>query len=199
MGILGLRRKREFRHAGRIGVDQLLFARVPDFQHLVIGQTADQAGMDQAGPGHAGHMARFREHALEVPDRLLGFGEMLGQEAAAVLLREEAVEAPEAVLEGADVEEVDDDQIARLRALDPDGTRQEMHMRQVDVADIGRVVVVLDLAAGPVDRFDDEVVAGRDPFDHRNIGMPAVMNLVVVERGAVDIDLDDGIGHVSSP
>jgi hypothetical protein len=65
-------------------------------------------------------MARAGEQAVDVPDRLLRLREMLGQEAAAVLLREEAVEAPQAVGLGANVEQVDDEQVARLGALHAD-------------------------------------------------------------------------------
>src|SRR4029077_6295921 len=74
--------------------DQLGPARVPTREHLMIGQASDQAGMDEAGPAHAGYMARRGIKALDVPDRFLRQRKVIGQEAAAVLLGEEAVEAP---------------------------------------------------------------------------------------------------------
>ena len=67
-------------------------------------------------------------------------------------LREEAVEAPQAVRLGADVEQVDHQQVAGLGALHADRAGQEVHGRQVDVAHVVGAVVVLDEAAGPVDR-----------------------------------------------
>jgi hypothetical protein len=76
--------------------------------------------MDQAREADAGDMARLGEHALEVPDRFLRFGEMLRQETAAVPLGEEAVESPLALRESADIEEIHYQQIARFRAFDAD-------------------------------------------------------------------------------
>src|SRR5438270_634944 len=83
----------------------------------------------QPGKADAGHMARGRVEALDVPDRLLRQREMIGQKAAAVLLGEEAVEAPQALLQGTDVEQVDDQQVAGLGALDADRAGEEMHDR----------------------------------------------------------------------
>ncbi len=111
------RRVGQTRHAGRVGRDQRGLALVPHRQHLRIGQTADQAGMNQAREVDAGDVPRRGVHALEVPDRLLGQREMIGEKSAAVLLGEETVEAPEALLHRADVEQIDHQQIARLRAL----------------------------------------------------------------------------------
>src|SRR5439155_13244552 len=51
-------RVRQAGHAGRVGRDQLGLALVPGVQHLRIGQTADQAGMDQAREIDAGYVAR---------------------------------------------------------------------------------------------------------------------------------------------
>ena len=184
LGAAGMRGRRErrigeARHAGRIGRDQRGLALVPVRQHFRIGQAADQAGMDQAGKVHAGNVARRGVEALDVPDRLLRQREMIGQEAAAVLLGEEAVKTPEAFLQRADVEQVDHQEIAGLGALDADRAGQEVHDRQIDVAHVVGGIVVLDEAAGPVDGLDDEVVARIDPFHDRNVGMPAVVDLVV--------------------
>ena len=105
---------------------------------------------------------------------------MVGQEAAAILLGEEAVEAPLRFFHRTRIENIDHEQIARLRALDADRAGEEMHDRQIDVAHVVGRVVVLDEAAGPVIGLDDEVVAGLDPRHHRHIGVPAVVDLVVV-------------------
>jgi hypothetical protein len=155
--------------------------------------------MDQAGEIDAGDVARRGVEALDVPDRFLRQREMIGQEAAAVLFREEAIKTPEAFLERTDVEQIDHQKIAGLRALDADRAGQEVHDRQVDVAHVVRRIVVLDEAAGPVDGLDDEVVARVDPFHDRNVGMPAVVDLVVFVGRLREIDLDQRIWHQIAP
>ncbi len=71
-------------------------------------------------------------------------------------------------------------EVAGLGALDADRAGQEVRDRQVDIAHVvGRVVVLDEAAAGPVDGLDDEVVTEADPLDDRNLGMPAVVDLVV--------------------
>ena len=161
-GMRGRRRTADWRGRGtRVGL-VAISAVSRSFQvasSLRIGQTADQAGMDQAGEVHAGNVARRGVEALDVPDRLLRQREMIGQEAAAVLLGEEAVEAPQALLQRADVEQVDHQEIAGLGALDADRAGQEVHDRQIDVAHVVGGIVVLDEAAGPVVGLDDEIVA----------------------------------------
>ena len=164
-----------------------LLARVPGVEQLLVRQTADQAGMDEAGEVDAGHVARMRVHARDVPDRLLRQREVIGEEAAAVLLGEEAVEAPQALGQRADIEQVDDQQIARLGAFDTDRAGQEVHDGQIDVANVVGGFVVLDEAAGPVVGLDDEVVARLDPGHDRNVRMPAVVDhVVLVGRLATD-------------
>jgi hypothetical protein len=151
--------------------------------------------MDETGEPDAGNVTTAGEHAFEVPDRLLRMREMLGQEAAAVLLGEESVEAPEAFRLRADVEQIDHQQVAGLGTLHADRTRQEMHRRQVDVADVVGAVVVLDEPAGPVVGLEDEVVAGLDPASHRHVRMPAVVDVLVLVRRLLEIDLDQGFRH----
>jgi hypothetical protein len=48
---------------------------------------------------------------MYVPDRLLRQGKVIGQEAAAVLLGEEAVKAPQALFQRPDVEQIDHQEI----------------------------------------------------------------------------------------
>ena len=124
------------RHAVRIGGDERPLALVPGVEQLLVRQAADQARMDEAGKVDAGHMARMRVHARNVPDRFLRLREMIGQKAAAVLLREEAVEAPEALRQRADVEQIDDQQIAGLGAFDADRAGEEVHDREIDIAHV---------------------------------------------------------------
>ncbi|MPN26805.1 hypothetical protein SDC9_174230 [bioreactor metagenome] len=155
--------------------------------------------MDEAGEVHARDMARAGEHALEVPDRFLGRGEMVGQEAAAIVFGEKTVEAPEAVGLGADVQQVHHQQVAGLGALHAHGAGQVVHRGQVDVAHIVGAVVVLDEAAGPVVGLQDEVVAGLDPAGHGNVRVPPVVDPFVVGGRAVQVNLDQRIRHVQKP
>jgi hypothetical protein len=120
---------------------------------------------------------------------------VVGEEAAAVLLREEAVEAPQAVVLGADVEQVHHQQVAGLGAFHADRAAEVVHGGEVDVAHVVGGVVVLDEAAGPVVGLEHEVVAGLDPAGHRDVGVPAVVHLLVRRRGLGEIDLDEGFGH----
>ena len=144
------------RHALGIGGDQLGFALVPLGQQFVRRGTADQSGMGQAGKPHARDVPRRGVDAVEVPDGLGRVGIMVGEEATAVIAGEDAGESPLVAPQAADVEDVDDQDVARLGPLDFDRSAQHVHDGQVDVADVVRAVVVLDLAVGPVLAFDPE-------------------------------------------
>jgi len=85
-----------------------------------IGQTADQAGMDQAANSRR-ECGVTTYRGLDSRSIFCARREMVGQEAAAVLFGEEAVKAPEAFLSGPDVEQVDHQEIAGLGALTPIG------------------------------------------------------------------------------
>src|SRR6202022_2635204 len=74
-----------------------------------------------------------------------------------------------------------------------------MHNRQIDVAHVIGGIVVLDEAAGPVDGLDDEILAGLDPRHDRDVGVPAVVNHVVVVGRLRKIDLDQCIWHWMLP
>ena len=102
---------------------------------------------------------------------------MIGQEAAAVLLGEEAVEAPKALLQRTDVEQIDHQQIAGLGALDADRTGQEMHDRQIDVAHVVGGIVVLDEAAGPV---KVSMMKSSPGLTHATIGMSGCQRLWIM-------------------
>ena len=136
--------------------------------------------MDDAGEVHARDVAGIGVDALKCPSTPSAPREMIGQEAAAVLLGEDAGEAPVALRQRADVEDVDHQQVAGLRALDPDRAGQVVHLGEIDIAHVVGVVVVLDLAAGPVEALDAELIAGLDPGDHRDVRMPAVVDHVVL-------------------
>ncbi len=149
-----------------------------------LGAQPIKAGMGDGGETHLRNMARARIDALAVPDRLARLGEQVGEKAAAVLGREDTRVAPLVALERSDVENIDDQDIAGLGAGDLDRADQMMTGRQVAVADVGGVVVVLDLTAGPVEGLDDEVVARLDGDDRRDIRMPAVVERLRLLRRA---------------
>ena len=92
--------------------------------------------MNEAGEAHARHVAGMGVKSRDVPDRLLRQRKVIGEEAAAVLLGEEPVETPQALGQGADIEQVDDQQIAGLGAVHADRAGEEMHDGEVDVADV---------------------------------------------------------------
>jgi hypothetical protein len=197
---LGRGRIGQRRHAVRVGVDQRLFAAVPGIQQLLVGQAADQAGMDQAREVHAGNMPRRGEHAVEIPDGLLRMREMLGQESSAVVAAEETIEAPHALGLGADIQQVHHQQVPGLGALHAHRAGQEVHGGQIHVADVVGAVVVLDRAAGPVVGFQDEVIPRFHPYGHGNVRMPAIVDLRVVVGGLGQVDPDERVGHsLSSP
>ena len=183
------------RHSRRVGRDQTGFTAVPGFQQLRIGQTADQSRMDQPGEVNPRHVTGTGEHAVDIPDRLLRLREMIGQKAAAILLREKSVEPPRIVRKRTDVEEVDHQKVARLRTLDADRTAEEMHDAEVDVAHVSGRFIVLDEPAGPVVALDDEILPRLHRGNHRNVRVPAVVDHVVVVSGLRQVDLDEGVRH----
>ena len=59
-------------------------------------------------------MAGLGEHSLEIPDGFLRFREMIGQKAPTILLGEKAVEPPHALFLGADIQNINNQQIPGL-------------------------------------------------------------------------------------
>ena len=80
-------------------------------------QAPDEARVHDPRELDARDVPRVRVDAAEIPARLARLGIVLRQEAAAVLLGEDAGEPPLRRRQHADVEDVDDEEIARLRAL----------------------------------------------------------------------------------
>jgi hypothetical protein len=120
------------------------------------------------------------ENPLEVPDSLRGFRVDLVEEAAPIFLREHASESPGVVVEGLDVLDLDEEDIAGLGGFDFKRAREVMDLGQVDVLDVVGGVVVFDLAAGPVEAFDfDDFVVG-DGAAEGDVGVPAVLPVVLL-------------------
>ena len=146
--------------------------------------------MDEAGETHTGHMPRRREHALEIPDGLLRCRELLLQKAAAIILREHAVKAPLAAVQWADIQQFNDQKITGLRTAHTDRPRKVVHLRKFHIAHVSRVIVVRDLATGPIIGLDDKVIARVHPLDNRDIRVPAVVDFLVGVRAFVEVDPD---------
>ena len=201
------RRQRQRRHPLRVGVDQRLLARVPAGQQLRRRRGAHQAGVDDAGERDAGDVPRGRDAPAEVPDHLVRVGELLGEEPAAVLRREHPGVAPPLpgqrpgvlLRDRADVEDVDDEQVAGLGALHGDRAAEHVHPRQRGVEDVLRRVVVVDRAVEPLAAVDPEHVAGAHVDLRGDVGMPAV----VADDGLVGellrrVEREDDLGHATA-
>lgn len=75
-----------------------------------------------------------------------------GGETHAVAPVKDAGEAPRPVLERLDVHDLDEEQVARLGALDLEGPGEVVDAGEVHVLDVVGAVIVLDLAARPARR-----------------------------------------------
>ncbi len=115
---------------------------------------------------------------------------MLRQKSSAILLCEDAGEAPLKGSQDTDVEDIDHQEISRLGAMHADGPAQIVDLRQVDHLDVGGVVVVLDLPSRPVDALDAELVAGLHPRDHGDVRVPSIVQDVQLLGCGRDIDVD---------
>src|SRR6185437_2261688 len=151
-----IRRRRQWRHALGIGGDEFCFALICAIEQFLIGQTTDETWMHDAGPANARYMPRGRIDAVEIPTGLSGLRIMIDEETAAILARKNAGEAPRRCRQIADIEEIDDQQIARLRAFTTERPAKIMNLGEIDIAHIVCAVIVFDLAAGPVKTFDPE-------------------------------------------
>jgi hypothetical protein len=152
--------------------------------------------VDQPGELDARDVARAAVDAGKVPARLGGLRVVVGEEAAAVVLVEGAGEAPLVARERPDVEDLHLEQVARLRRRARDRPREVVHLREVDVLHVVRRVVVLDLAARPVDRLDAEDLALLDRHDRRDLGVPAVVERrLLLPRHFLDVDGNSGLRH----
>src|SRR5690606_38856195 len=102
--------------------------------------------------------------------------------------------------DGADVEDVDDEQVAGLGALDRDGSAQHVAGREVDVAHVVGRVVVADLPVRPLPALDAELRAGTDGGGRRDVGVPPVVaGNGLVAHGTGLVDAEDDFGHGDPP
>lgn len=205
--VVGERRQRERRNPVRVGVDEGLLAGVPAGQQLGGGRGAEEAGVGDAGVADAGDVPGGGLLAVEVPDGLVRVGEAVGEEAAAVVLGEDAGVAPALpgafslrLRYGAQVEDVHDEQVAGLGALHRDGAAEHVGVGEVDVTDVVGRVVVADLVVGPVPALDAEIRARLHGDGRRDVGVPAVVaGDLLVSHGHGLVDAEDDFGHERPP
>src|SRR5262245_43849691 len=105
---------------------------------------------------------------------------MFDEESTAVLFREDSREPPRRRGQRANVEQIDDHQIARLRAVHTERPAEIVHLGQVDVANVVRAVVILDLPTRPVVALDPEFLAWLEPLEDGNVGVPPVMGFYLL-------------------
>src|ERR1700716_966810 len=149
------------------------------------------------------NVARGALLAGEIPNRLVRVGEAVGQEPAAVGLREDPGVPPALTGNVADflwhrteIEDVDDEQVAGLGTLDVDRPGQHVRVGQVDVAHVVGGVVVTDLAVGPLAALDPDRLARADGNSGRDVGMPPVVaGYGLVPHRAGLVDGEDDIWH----
>src|SRR5438105_1967794 len=112
---------------------------------------------------------------LQIPDRFVGSGEAIRQEAATIALGKNSGKAPFGLWpgEGPHLENIHHEDIARFRPDDANGPTEDVRDGEVNITHIVRIVVVLNLAVRPVFAFHAEAGSWTDGGDGRNIGMPA--------------------------
>src|SRR5258707_709719 len=118
-------------------------------------------------------MARGRVQTLEVPNRLGRIGEIVAKKTSTVALREYARKPYRS--DRFDIEQIDNQQVARLRPFDMERTGQRVRTGKVDVAHVVGAVIVLDLRIEKIERLDDDFFTGLNCRQKRNIRVPAVM------------------------
>ena len=118
-----------------VGRDQGGFTLGPFGEQLGRRCGTHQTRVMDADVGEFRYVTRSRDVAPEVPDHLVGIGEPLRQEAAAVLRGEHAGVAPThagegtrvLLIAGVDLEDVDDQQVAGLGPFDVEGSGENVH------------------------------------------------------------------------
>jgi hypothetical protein len=189
-GAVRQRWQRQRRHAVRVGGDQIGLALRPLREQFRRRRGTHQTGVVDAHVRAPRDVPRGGHVAHEVPDHLVGIREPVGEEAAAVRLGEHAGVSPTHAGERSlvlliacvDLEDVDDQQIARLGALDAEGAAQDVHAGKGGVANIVRGVVVVDRAVEPLTAIRSEHVARLDAHHRRDVGVPAVVPDVLLVR-----------------
>src|SRR5215211_3732947 len=188
-----------------VGGDQRPLPLVPPGQQLGRGGGAEQTGVGDAGVADAGQVPGGGVLPVEVPDRLDGVREVVGQEPPRVGPGKHTRVAPALArgrplilgrLHRAELQDVDDQQVARLGALDLDWAAEHVGAGEVDVADVVGRVVVAELGVGPLPALDPELTDWLHEGGTRDVGMPAVVaGDGLVAHGLGLVDAEDHFWH----
>ncbi len=143
---------------------------------------------------------------VEVPDDLVGVGIVVGEEAPAVDLGEDpgvspslAGHRPGLLGDRAQVEDVDDEEIARFGPFDADRAAEHVTTVQVDVPDVVGRVVVTNLAVRPFPALDADLLAGAHLRHRGHVRMPPVVaGDVLLRHGAGRVVTEHYVGHSNS-
>src|SRR5512135_1642719 len=102
------------------------------------GGTADQPRMLDSRESHIRNMTGCRIDAPDVPDGLVGVWEVIGEEAPTVYFGEDTGIAPFRLWprKGPHVEDVNDEDIARLRTIDRNRPTEDVRTREIDIAHV---------------------------------------------------------------
>jgi len=89
-----------------------------------------------------------------------------------------------------------DDEAAPPQMSPSMGCKCSLYLRQVDVLDIVRGVVVMDLATGPVDAFDPKHLVLLDSRHRRYVRVPAIVKwCFLLPRQLLRVDGDESFHH----
>jgi len=116
---------------------------------------------------------------------------------------EDSCKPPGLTCEGLNIQDLNDQNISWVGAFDFDRSRKVMNatvvrnlqrqyieIPKVYVQNIIGAVIVLDLAAGPIDAFNVHWLARLDCCKSRDIRMPTIMKMGLRIGGFVEIDFD---------
>ncbi len=95
-------------------------------------------------------MARRRINSLQIPDGFRRFGVMIGEETAPVIAIKDTRETPFVALQGTNIQEINDQDVARLSAIDMDRATEDVNNLKIDITNIARVVIIFNLTVCPV-------------------------------------------------
>jgi hypothetical protein len=96
--------------------------------------------------------------------------------------------------------ELDFQKVSGFGPLDVDGTGQIVDLREVDVSNLVRIVVVRNLTAGPIKRLQTDRLAGLRFDDRRDVRVPPIERFGrrLLVRWFVDVDFEFYFWYVNT-
>jgi hypothetical protein len=114
-------------------------------------------------------------NSFKVPNSLCCLWIKIVQEATSIPFIKYTRKSPWPLLKWLYIQNLHNQQITWLRALDIKGTSQVMDFGQVNIDNVVCAIIVADLAARPVHAFDFRGGVERDRGDGRDVWMPTIM------------------------